>query len=100
MKKINFFILFIFLFIVSCGNVGKILRNEKIKTTDEFLVKKKDPLILPPDLDKIPEPGSISAPKSKEEDAFKEILNERKKETIKSKKSSSIEEEILRRLPK
>lgn len=100
MKKTNLLILLIFLFIVSCGNVGKILRNEKIKSTDEFLVKKKDPLILPPDLDKIPEPGSITSSKSNEEDTFKEILNESKKETIKSKKSTSIEEEILRRLPK
>ena len=37
---------------------GQVLRNEKVKTTDEFLVKKKQPLILPPDYDKIPNPGS------------------------------------------
>ena len=36
------------------------LRNEKINSTDEFLVKKKDPLILPPDFDKIPTPGAMS----------------------------------------
>ena len=35
-EKTNLLILLIFLFIVSCGNVGKILRNEKIKSTDEF----------------------------------------------------------------
>ena len=40
--------------------MGKILRNEKINSTDEFLVKKKDPLILPPDFDKIPTPGAMS----------------------------------------
>ena len=38
MKKINLFALIIFLFLLSCGNAGKILRNEKINTTDEFLV--------------------------------------------------------------
>ena len=43
MKKIYIFIN-IFFFLVSCGGLkdaGKVLRNEKIKTTDEFLVKKK-----------------------------------------------------------
>ena len=48
------------LFLNSCGgDVGKVLRNEKIKNTDEFLVKKREPLILPPDYDKIPSPGSL-----------------------------------------
>ena len=42
---------------------GKVLRNEKIKTTDEFLVKKKEPLVLPPDYEKIPEPGSAKKKK-------------------------------------
>ena len=48
MKKINF-LLIILITLVSCGSVeeaGKVLRNEKIKTTDEFLVKKRKPLIL------------------------------------------------------
>ena len=40
----------IYLSIISCSSfqdAGKVLRNEKIKSTDEFLVKKKDPLELP-----------------------------------------------------
>ena len=44
MKKI--LVLFnLFLIIVSCSGLedaGKVLRNEKTKTTDEFLVKKKE----------------------------------------------------------
>ena len=50
----------IYLSIISCSSfqdAGKVLRNEKIKSTDEFLVKKKDPLELPPDFDKLPKPG-------------------------------------------
>ena len=39
-------------------DASKVLRNEKIKTTDEFLVKKREPLVLPPDYRTIPEPGS------------------------------------------
>ena len=86
MKKINLLLIFIFIIFSACGNVGKILRNEKIKTTDEFLVEKKKPLILPPDLDQIPEPGTK--------------VEEKTEESKISEKSSSIEESIIKRLPK
>ena len=65
MKK-NFLIILTFLVFVSCSgfqDAAKVLRNEKIKSTDEFLVKKKEPLVLPPDYSKIPEPGSLSKKK-------------------------------------
>ena len=102
MKKTNLFLLVIILFLVSCGNVGKILRNEKIKTTDEFLVKKKEPLILPPNLDKIPEPGTITEDKIKDEKSdFKKILKENnKKDTIRASNPSSVEESILNKIGK
>jgi len=100
LKKINLFALIIFLFLLSCGNAGKILRNEKINTTDEFLVKKKNPLILPPDIDKIPKPGSISEAEMKEEENFKKIISkDSKKNKVKENNSNSLEESILKRLP-
>ena len=55
--KVILFITFLIFIVTSCTTVkeaGQVLRNEKVKTTDEFLVKKKQPLILPPDYDKIP----------------------------------------------
>ena len=80
--------------------MGKILRNEKISSTDEFLVKKKEPLILPPDADKIPEPDSLSKSNTTEDSAFKDILKKPTDNTISTNKSSSIEQSILKRLPK
>ena len=64
MKKLVLIILS--LLFVSCSgisDVGKVMRNEKTMTTDEFLVKKRKPLILPPDYNEIPEPGEISEKK-------------------------------------
>ena len=58
MKKINL-LLIVYFFLLSCGGLkdaGKVLRNEKIRTTDEFLVKKRNPLVLPPNFEEIPEP--------------------------------------------
>ena len=102
MKNINVLIITFFLF-NSCGGLkdaGKVLRNEKVKTTDEFLVKKKDPLILPPDYDKIPEPGSLSTEKIDEEEKIKKILNAPKAENNKKNSSSSIEESIINQIRK
>ena len=45
----------------------------KIKTTDEFLVEKRNPLELPPDFKDIPEPGKLSKKKNDDE-KIKEIL--------------------------
>ena len=101
MKNIRI-LLITFLLFVSCAGLkdaGKVLRNEKITTTDEFLVKKKDPLVLPPDYDKIPEPGTISKKKIDEEEKIKNILNAPKVENEK-KQSSSIEESIINQIRK
>ena len=62
MKSNLIFILFIFLFLNNCSSfkeAGEFIRNERKVTTDEFLIKKRQPLTIPPDLDKVPEPGSL-----------------------------------------
>ena len=98
MKKINIILIFSFL-LVSCGNAGKILRNEKIRTTDEFLVKKKESLVLPPDYEKIPEPGSTSTKELSEEEKIKKIIKAYKGSKTKNK-SSSVENLILKNIRK
>ena len=73
--KNKLFLSFIVLnFLLSCASfdeAGKVLKNEKIKTTDEFLVKKRDPLILPPDFKDVPTPGSKEFKKFDEEEKLK-----------------------------
>ncbi len=54
MKK-NFIILILFL-LTSCQSAEEILTNQKKSNTDEFLVEKKNPLVLPPDYNKLPTP--------------------------------------------
>ena len=58
LKKITYILLFIFL--VSCAgtfdSVKRGLTGAKKNSADEFLVKKKDPLILPPDYENLPTP--------------------------------------------
>ena len=87
-------------FITACGDVGKVLRNEKISTTDEFLVKKKGPLVLPPDLEKIPEPGAIIKKEVSEQEKLKKILKSSSKEKKTNSSSSSIEKSIIEKIRK
>mgnify|MGYP001160771584 FL=1 len=62
-KKIVNMLVIIF-FVTSCDTMGtakKALTGAKKNTTDEFLVKKKDPLILPPDYENLPIPDESAA---------------------------------------
>ena len=57
--KKYFLFLQIFIFIANCSGFSdfkKTMTGEKITSTDEFLIKKKDPLILPPEFEKLPLP--------------------------------------------
>tara|TARA_B100000767_G_scaffold267070_1_gene285288 strand:+ start:668 stop:973 length:306 start_codon:yes stop_codon:yes gene_type:complete len=91
MIKIYLLISLFFLFHACSGftEAGKILRNEKTNSTDEFLVKKKQPLVLPPDYNKIPEPGSMKENREAEEDNIKKILKAPKEINNKNKETST-----------
>tara|TARA_Y100000816_G_scaffold24095_1_gene15544 strand:- start:77 stop:427 length:351 start_codon:yes stop_codon:yes gene_type:complete len=53
-KKLFILILLIPLF--SCQTVTDALQGKKYESSDEFLVIKKNPLVLPPDFTTLPEP--------------------------------------------
>ena len=52
--------IFLLFLLTSCGSgeVGKALRNEKTRTTDEFLIEKRGPLSLPPKMGELPKPNT------------------------------------------
>ena len=100
-KKLFLFIV-LFTLTVSCSsleNAGKILRNEKISNTDEFLIEKKKPLVLPPDLEQVPEPGKIKEAKEDEnsKEKIKDILKT-SKESGTNDTNSDTEKSILNRI--
>ena len=105
MKKIIKILVIIILghFLYSCGSfsdAGKVLRNEKNNNTDEFLVKKRDPLVLPPDYNTLPVPGSQKTSTKNNKDKIDKILKIPKESSSKQKKSSSVEQSILNRIGK
>ena len=46
----------LFLFLLSCGSVKEGFSNQKKNNSDEFLVEKKAPLVMPPDYKELPKP--------------------------------------------
>jgi len=101
-NKVIQFLLFIIL-MNSCGtfsDAGKVLRNEKIKSTDEFLVKKREPLSLPPDYQNLPEPNSIKENKRNDENSLKRILKVPKEGKPSINKRSSVEQSIIDKIRK
>ena len=102
MKNSNILLITFFL-LISCASLddaGKVLRNEKIKTTDEFLVEKRDPLVFPPDFEKIPEPGTKEKIQISEEERIKKILKANEQKNVSNSNPSSVEDSILNKIRK
>ena len=96
-KKITYILLFIFL--VSCADtfdsVKRGLTGAKRSSADEFLVKKKDPLILPPGFENLPTPDERDVLLG-EDSIFQEILEDEEKEDTAG--SKSVESSILKKI--
>ena len=58
MKKISSILLFAIVFFTfqSCQTVKEGFTSQKKKSTDEFLVEKKSPLVMPPEFNELPLP--------------------------------------------
>ena len=96
-KIINIILLFAFL--TSCADtfdsVKRGLTGAKKSSADEFLVKKKDPLILPPDYENLPNPDERDLD-LEEESIFQDTLETEKEEG--STNRSSAETSILKKI--
>ena len=99
-----FKLLFLLLFLYSCGSVGEALQGKKRSDQgDEFLIDKKNPLTMPPDFDKLPKPGeaNIKSIKDIENDQsdIKNLLKNNDDENISnSDESTSVESSILKKI--
>ena len=58
MDKKYFFLILLF-FLCSCQNVKNALTGKKFENSDEFLVIKKNPLVLPPNFNDLPTPKDV-----------------------------------------
>ena len=108
MRKIhNKIIIIIFFLITACAtswdDIKKGLGGQKRTSTDEFLVKKKEPLVMPPKWKDLPKPGQ----NIKSDDDYEEVtdieellrLGKNQESSIKLEQGSgSLEESILKKI--
>ena len=107
MKKTNPLIasFLIILFLNSCGSIAEGLGGSKKKGSDEFLVEKKSPLVLPPSFGELPEPGKEPEENiildKKDTSDIEDIINQ-SSSTSTSEKSddtkNSIEQSIIKKI--
>ena len=64
----------LFLFLLSCGTVKEGFSNQKKNNSDEFLVEKKTPLVMPPNYNKLPEPKINQQEIKEEKNPIKSLL--------------------------
>ena len=63
-------------YLQGCSSVTEGFKLKKGNTGDEFLVEKKNPLVLPPNFNELPEPGKSRISETNDQDSFEgKILN-------------------------
>ena len=100
MKLFKFYIvLSIVIFLSSCSSIKKGFVNEKKDNSDEFLVEKKSPLVMPPDYNELPIPKEENV--EKETNDIKSLIsktnNNETKENL-DKKNSTFYSSILEKI--
>ena len=99
-KKKNMKKFFIFIIFLSLLNACQSTREGftlKKRETDEFLVEKKNPLVMPPEYRNLPVPENFQKRKTNNiEDDFETIISNSKTKSTKNKlKKTSIEQSVL-----
>jgi hypothetical protein len=96
-KKITYIIILTF-FVTSCADTASSIKRgltgAKKTSGDEFLIQKKDPLILPPDYENLPIPNEETV--TEEISTFEKNLGTLIEDN--SSRSSSVEDSILKKI--
>ena len=106
-KILNKIIIIIFFLITACASswqdIKKGLGGAKRTSTDEFLVRKKEPLVMPPKWKNLPEPGGTMELDDEVREAtdIEELIKlgkNKKSSTNYEQGNGSLEESILKKI--
>ena len=100
MKKFNLLFIFgIALIILSgCNTVKKGFQNPKKNSSDEFLVEKKSPLVMPPEFNELPIPNQNEDTSQKQENNIKSLISDNNGNTDQEASNSDLEGSILSKI--
>ena len=104
MKILKFFlILSLYILVSSCGSVKEAFTNQKKNSSDEFLVEKKSPLVMPPDYNDLPVPNTKNNVDENSNNIESLITNNEKgdaKYNNSDGKDQNLEETLLKKIKK
>ena len=85
------------LFLSGCGVVKEGFKSPKQKTSDEFLVEKKSPLIMPPNFNELPVPKSSNQKNKKNDNTIEDMISKSENKILENKKNTKqdLEKTIL-----
>jgi PBP1b-binding outer membrane lipoprotein LpoB len=102
MKKINILLILLISILIfnSCTTVKEGFRSQKKNSTDEFLVEKKSPLIMPPEFNELPIPDNNQKSENNEETHIKKLItnNENSSTENISNQNTNFENSILEKI--
>ena len=104
MKNLKLFMIISwYILFSSCGTVKEAFTNKKKSSSDEFLVEKKSPLVMPPDYYELPVPKTQNKLDENSSNIESLILNN-EKEAVKDNNSKNLgqnlEETLLEKIKK
>ncbi len=80
----------------ACQSVREGFTLKKKETSDEFLVEKKSPLVMPPSYEDLPTPEDFQVNANQKEDEFESIINTKKETDVSNEaKKTSIEKSVI-----
>jgi hypothetical protein len=96
----KFIILNILLILYSCGTIKEGFTNQKKKSSDEFLVEKKSPLVMPPSYGELPLPSNEKTNKENKKNNIELLISKKKdNENLKNvEPDKNFEESILNKI--
>ena len=93
--KLFFLLSVILILFSSCGTIKEGFSNQKKNSSDEFMVEKKSPLVMPPDFNKLPTPEENNVTKNNE---IKDLISKTKKDSTDSDNSNNNDENFEKSL--
>ena len=88
------------LFLSGCGVVKEGFKSPKQKTSDEFLVEKKSPLIMPPNFNELPVPKSSNQKNKKNDNTIEDLISKSENKILENKENTKqdLEKTILEKI--
>ncbi len=105
MKYLKIFLLLnLILLISNCGTAKKAFTNQKKSSTDEFLVEKKSPLVMPPNFNDLPVPNQNEEISQMNQNKIKDLVTKNETENSEvntsDENNTNIEQSILKKIKK